>query len=188
MIHIETDRLILRLVPLAGLASTTAGNIKATQKLVGEKLPEEWFEESWVYKLRYDQWLADPTYAPWSIRAIASKETGEIVGNMNCHHKPMPFVLNGKESLATEIGYTIFESYRRQGIAYEAITAFTAWAKTQGLESVVLSIQPTNMASLALALKLGAIQIGSQIDEKDGPEDIYHFDLNSSLRRKPESL
>ena len=175
MIRIETDRLILRLVPLAGLASTAAGNIKATQKLIGTKLPEEWFDDSWVYKLRYDQWLADPSYAPWSVRAIASKQTGEIIGGMNCHHKPMPFVHNGEESLATEMGYTIFEPWRRKGIAYEAITAFTAWAKTQGLESVILSIQPTNVASLALALKLGAIQIGSQIDEKDGPEDIYLF-------------
>jgi [ribosomal protein S5]-alanine N-acetyltransferase len=188
VIHIETDRLILRTVPLAALASTAAGNIRATQKLIGEKLPEEWFEDSWVYKLRYDQWLEDPAYAPWSIRAIAWKETGDIIGNMNCHHTPMPFVHNGKESLATELGYTIFEPYRRQGIAYEAITAFTAWAKTQGLESIILSIQPTNVASLALALKLGAVQIGSQIDERDGPEDIYYFDINSSLRRKPESL
>ena len=187
MIHIETHRLVLRIVPLAGLASTAAGNIKATQGLVGEKLPEEWFEDSWVYKLRHEQWLADPSYAPWSIRAIASRETGEIVGNMNCHHKPMPFVYNGKESLATEMGYTIFESYRRQGIAFEAITAFTAWARTDGLESVILSIQPTNVASLALARKLGAVQIGSQIDEKDGPEDIYLFNIDSSLRQKPES-
>jgi RimJ/RimL family protein N-acetyltransferase len=175
VIHIETDRLILRLVPLAGLASTAAGNIKATQRLIGEKLPEGWFEEGWVFKLRYDQWLADAAYAPWSIRAIAMKNTGQIIGNMNCHHTPMPFLLNGKESLATEMGYTIFEPWRRQGIAYEAITAFTAWAKTQELESIILSIQPTNVASLALALKLGATQIGSQIDEKDGPEDIYHF-------------
>jgi ribosomal-protein-alanine N-acetyltransferase len=176
VIHIETDRLILRLVPLAALASTAAGNIKATRGLIGEKLPEEWFDDSWVYKLRYDQWLADPTYGPWSIRAIASKETGDIVGSMNCHHKPMPFQLKGKEYLATEMGYTIFDAYRRQGIAFEAITAFIAWAKTQGLEGVILSIQPSNAPFLALALKLGATQIGSQIDERDGPEDIYYFD------------
>jgi [ribosomal protein S5]-alanine N-acetyltransferase len=176
VIQIETDRLVLRLVPLAGLASTAAGNIKATRGLVGERLPEEWFDDSWVYKMRYDQWLADPTYAPWSIRAIASKESGDIIGSMNCHHKPMPFLLNGKERLATEMGYTIFESYRRQGIAYEAVTAFIVWAKTQGLEGVILSIQPSNAPSLALASKFGATQIGSQIDERDGPEDIYYFD------------
>ena len=110
MIHIETDRLILRLVPLAGLASTAAGNIKATQGLVGEKLPEEWFDDSWVYKLRYDQWLADPTYAPWSIRAIASKETGDIVGSMNCHHQPMPFLLERQGTPGNRDGLYHFRS------------------------------------------------------------------------------
>jgi RimJ/RimL family protein N-acetyltransferase len=75
------------------------------------------------------------------------------------------------------MGYTIFEAYRRQGIAFEAVSAFTAWAKTQGLEGVILSIQPGNAPSLALAVKFGATQIGSQIDERDGPEDIYYFDV-----------
>ena len=175
MIHIETDRLVLRLVPLAALASTAAGNIKPTKALVGKHLTEEWFEDSWVYQLRYDQWMADPTYAPWSVRAIASKETGDIVGNMNCHHKPMPFILDGHEFLAVEMGYTIFEPWRRQGIAFEAILAFAAWAKSEGVACIIISISPENLPSLALAKKLGAKQIGSQIDEKDGPEDIYLF-------------
>ncbi len=175
MIDIETQRLILRLVPLAGLASTAAGMVEATQGLVGEKLPESWFDESWVFQTRYDQWLADPAFAPWSIRAIALKDTGQIIGNMNCHHKPMPFTLNGKTGLGVEMGYTIFAPWRRQGIAFEAVTGFTAWAKTQGLESIILSIQPDNLASRALARKFSATQIGSQINENHGPEDIYHF-------------
>ena len=112
---------------------------------------------------------------PWSVRAIASKETGDIVGNMNCHHKPMPFALDGNEFLAVEMGYTVFEPWRRQGIAFEAIRAFTAWAKTEGVAAIILSISPENNPSLALAKKLGAQKIGSQIDEKDGPEDIYLF-------------
>jgi [ribosomal protein S5]-alanine N-acetyltransferase len=175
VIHIETDRLILRTVPLAALASTAAGHVKPTKALVGEHLTEAWFEDSWVYQMRYDQWIADPSYAPWSVRAIASKETGDIVGNMNCHHKPMPFVLDGREFLAVEMGYTVFEPWRRQGIAFEAVRAFTAWAKTQGVAGIILSISPENNPSLALARKLGAQKIGSQIDEKDGPEDIYLF-------------
>jgi [ribosomal protein S5]-alanine N-acetyltransferase len=175
VIDIETDRLVLRLVPLAALASTAAEMVAVTQGLIGEKLPREWFKESWIFKTRYDQWVADPAFAPWSIRAIALKNTGQIVGSMNCHHKPMPFTLNGKTCLGVEMGYSIFESWHRQGIAFEAVTGFLKWAKTQDLESVVLSIQPTNAASLALAKKLGAVQIGSQVDEKDGPEEIYHF-------------
>ncbi len=175
MTDIETDRLVLRLVPLAALASTAAEMIEVTKSLISEKLPDQWFDESWVFKTRYDQWVADPTFAPWSIRAIALKDTGQIVGNMNCHHKPMPFALNGKTGLGVEMGYTIFNSWQRQGIAHEAVTGFVSWAKTQQLESVILSISPTNTASLALAKKLGASQIGSQVDEHHGPEDIYHF-------------
>jgi [ribosomal protein S5]-alanine N-acetyltransferase len=172
---IETERLVLRLVPLAALASTAAEMTGITKNLIGEKLPAEWFDESWVHKTRYDQWVADPAFAPWSIRAIVLKASGQIVGNMNCHHKPMPFALNGKTALGVEMGYTIFDPWQRQGIAFEAVTGFTRWAKSEGVESVILSISPGNVASLALAKKLGAVHIGSQVDERNGPEDIYHF-------------
>ncbi len=175
MINIETERLVLRLVPLAALASTAAEMVEVTKSLIGQKLPDEWFEESWIYKTRYDQWVADPAFAPWSVRVIALKQSGQIVGGMNCHHKPMPFTLNGKTGLGVEMGYSIFEPWQRQGIAFEAVSAFTAWAKTQGLKSVILSISPDNIPSIGLAQKLGARKIGSQIDEKDGPEDIYMF-------------
>ena len=177
MIDIETDRLVLRLVPLAALASTAGLMIEVTQGLIGDKLPAEWFEEPWVYKTRYDQWLADPAFAPWSVRAIILKSTGQIVGNMNCHHTPMPFMLGGKTSLAVEIGYTIFGGWRRQGIAFEAVNGFMAWAKAEGLEGVILSIKPANSASIGLAAKFGAVQIGSQTNAHHGVEDIYFLML-----------
>ena len=175
MIDIETERLVLRLVPLAALASTAAEMIEVTQNLIGEKLPQQWFDLSWVFKTRYEQWVEDASFAPWSIRAIALKSSGQIVGNMNCHHKPMPFTLNGQTGLGVEMGYTIFDGWQRQGIAYEAVTGFITWAKSQRLESIILSIQPSNTASLALAKKFGAVKIGSQMDERNGLEDIYHF-------------
>ena len=177
MIDIETDRLVLRLVPLAALASTAAEMVEVTQGLIGERLPQQWFAESWVYKARYDQWVEDPSFAPWSVRAIALKDTGQIVGNMNCHHKPMAFVFNGKTSMAVEIGYTIFVPWQRQGIAFEAVNGFMAWARTKGLEGIILSIQPTNSASIGLAIKFGAAHIGSQKDVHHGAEDIYFFPL-----------
>jgi RimJ/RimL family protein N-acetyltransferase len=177
VIDIETDRLVLRLVPLAALASTAAEMVETTRSLIGDKLPQQWFDESWVYKTRYEQWIADPGFAQWSIRAILLKASGEIVGNMNCHHKPMPFVHNRVTTLAVEIGYTIFKPWQRQGIAFEAVEGFMRWAKSEGLESIILSIQPNNAASRALAKKLGATHIGSQIDERDGQEDIFIFQI-----------
>ena len=173
MTDIRTERLNLRLVPLTGLAATAAKDHAAASRIIGEKLPEVWFDEAWVSELRLKQWTDDPAYGPWSIRAIGLHETGEIVGNMNCHHVPMPFVLHGETTMAVEFGYTIFEPWRRQGFALEAIKGFTRWAATRGLEAIILSVAPKNTASRALAVKLGADKIGSKIDEINGPEDIY---------------
>jgi [ribosomal protein S5]-alanine N-acetyltransferase len=174
---IETPRLLLRLVPLAGLAATAAKDKEACARLIAPRLPAEWFEDAWVFDLRLNQWKDNPAYAPWSIRAMVLKETGEIVGTINCHDMPQSFEYGGEESLMIEMGYSVFEAYRRHGIAYEAIMGFARFARSEGVRWVRLSISPGNEASLALARKLKAEKIGSQIDEIDGPEDVYLFEV-----------
>jgi RimJ/RimL family protein N-acetyltransferase len=82
-------------------------------------------------------------------------------------------VLNDETVMAVELGYTIFEPWRRRGIALEAVRGFAEWAATQGLQAIILSVAPENSASLGLTAKLGATRIGSKIDENNGPEDIY---------------
>lgn len=178
MSDIETNRLILRLVPLAGLAATAAGNREACRRLIGARLPETWFDEAWVSELRLAQWREDPDYAPWSIRAIALKETGDIIGHINCHDKPQAFEHRGDVAPIIEMGYTIFEPHRRQGHAFEAITGYAEFAAHHGVRWVRLSISPGNGPSIALARKLGAHKIGSQYDDRDGLEDIYLYDLD----------
>jgi RimJ/RimL family protein N-acetyltransferase len=172
---IVTERLVLRLVPLAALAATAQRKLKAAERIIGARLPQAWLDEDWVFQLRHDQWREDPAYAPWSIRAIVLKSSGEVVGNMNCHHKPMPFVMNGQQTAGVELGYTIFEPYRRKGYASEMIKGFTGWAGRLGVSTFVLSISPRNEASLALARRFGAEEIGRQIDERDGEEIIFAF-------------
>lgn len=181
MIDIQTERLDLRLVSLAGLAATAAKDRAGTRRTLG-KAPPVWFDEAWVAELRLKQWTDDPAYGPWSIRAIMLRASGEIVGNMNCHHVPMPFVLRGDTVVAVELGYSIFKPWRRRGFALEAIQGFAAWAATQGVRALVLSVSPENIASLGLAAKLNAEKIGSKIDEIDGPEDIYfaRIDMNAA--------
>ncbi len=172
MTGIQTERLNLRLVPLAGLAATAAKDRAAARRIIGN-VSEVWFDEAWVSELRLKQWTDDPAYGPWSIRAITLCSSAEIVGNMNCHHIPMPFVLRGETVMAVELGYSIFEPWRRRGFALEAIRGFSEWAATQRVQALVLSVSPENTASLGLAEKLRAEKIGSKIDERDGPEDIY---------------
>ena len=173
MSDIETGRLILRLLPEAALAASAVQDHTRLEALLGLAVPEVWFADAWVAQLRLDQLRADPAFGPWSIRAIALKETGEIMGSINCHHQPMRFVAHDEQFLAVEIGYTIFAPWRQRGYGHEAVTGFAAWANCRGVNGLVLSIAPANRPSLALAQKLSATKIGSQIDEKDGPEDIF---------------
>ena len=173
MIDIETDRLMLRLVPLAGLAATAAKDEEACHRLIGRNLPADWFENAWVFEMRLNQWKADPDYAPWSIRAIILKETGDVAGSINCHDKPKAFEHEGEAGPMIEMGYTIFEPFRRQGIASEAILALAGIARTKGVRFLRLSISPENEASQALAKKLGAEKIGTQIDDIDGLEEVF---------------
>ncbi|WP_421694852.1 GNAT family N-acetyltransferase [Aestuariivirga sp.] len=173
MTDIETSRLTLRTVPMAGLAATAAGDIEACRKLISPSLPEDWFEHSWVADLRLSQWKKDPAYGPWSIRAILLKDTGQVIGSINCHDMPHDICHGGETGLAIELGYTIFEPRRRQGLAFEAVRGLAEFARSQGVTWVQLSISPGNLPSQAMAQKMGAERIGSHMDEIDGPEDEY---------------
>lgn len=75
-----------------------------------------------------------------------------------------------------EMGYAVFERYRRRGYAFESAAGMMAWARGRGVRRFRLSIAPTNEPSLALAAKLGFSRNGEQMDEFDGLELIFERD------------
>lgn len=172
MIEIATERLILRLVLQSALLATANDETAKTSELLGGQIPDAWFDDPWVAR-RLKQIQDNPNYEPWSIRAIQLRNTAEVIGKINCHDEPAPYLWNGRISRSIELGYRIFTPWQRQGFATEAITGYCSWAASLGVESLVLSISPNNTASVRLAQKLSAVQIGSQVDDVDGPEDIY---------------
>jgi RimJ/RimL family protein N-acetyltransferase len=103
-----------------------------------------------------------------------------MTGYIKCHGSPDPLFLDGKAPNGDEIGNMLFETWRNQGFALEAIRAFNRWAKVHGVDSIVLSISPQNQASLALARKLAAVKIGSQIDDEDGPRISFWSGLSAN--------
>jgi RimJ/RimL family protein N-acetyltransferase len=116
-----------------------------------------------------------PDYLPWSIRAIALRHTNEAVGYVNFHELPQWHELAQRAACA-EFGYTVFAGHRRKGYAEETVRALMRWARENGARHFIFSIAPGNAASRGLALKLGARKIGVQIDEEDGPEDVFLLD------------
>lgn len=104
-----------------------------------------------------------------------------MVGYLGFHTAPAPAYLKDISPSGIEMGYTVFEPYRRRGYAQEAITALMGWAiQHHQVWRFVVSISPSNLPSMNLAIKLGFNRISSHIDEIDGPEDILEFRRASS--------
>ncbi|MFO0990818.1 MAG: GNAT family N-acetyltransferase [Hyphomicrobiales bacterium] len=170
---IATERLILRLLPLEAIAATCDGDLGKIAQLLGCTMPDDWAEVQRLAGLRLEQLDGDIAYLPWSIRAVILRETNEAVGYVNFHAQPAAHGAFPQATKMAEVGYTIFEPWRRRGIASEALAAMLRFASENGADQAVLSIAPDNFPSLRLASRFGFVKIGTQIDEIDGPEDVF---------------
>lgn len=161
---IETERLALRHMSPAFLAASQRDDIVAAEVEIGLVVPKDWLDEKPLMAMRLQDMADDPTFAPWSVRAVGLRSEHWMVGHIGFHGRP-------KDGTA-ELGYTIFDTARRRGFAEEAIRGMLRWAADNGASRFVLSIAPDNDASQALAAKLGFIKIGTRDDPVDGVEDV----------------
>jgi ribosomal-protein-alanine N-acetyltransferase len=103
-------------------------------------------------------------------------ETRVMVGHIGFHTAPGPDYLEPYSPGAVEFGFTVYRPFRRQGYAREASVAMMDWAhRLHGVNRFVLCISPDNIPSQSLAAQLGFVQIGSHLDEMDGPEDVLEL-------------
>lgn len=118
-------------------------------------------------RLRLQQMRQRPEDEPWLVRAMVfCSPDRPMIGHIGFHGPPR----HG----AAEMGYTVFQEYRRRGYALEAARGMMDWARTEhGVRRFIVSISPSNTASLALAEKLGFRHIGEQVDEEDGLELVF---------------
>ena len=179
---ITTEHLLLRLLPVEAIAASAEGEIGEVARILDCTMPADWLDVQRLAGMRLNQLKDDPDYLSWSIRAILLRETSEAVGYVNFHARPAPHPEFPEASNMAEIGYTVFEPWRRRGIAREALAALLRFAFENGADQAVLSIAPDNSASLRLADRFGFKKIGSQIDEIDGPEDVYLLPLSTLSR------
>lgn len=170
---IETPRLVLRTLPPAALAALVADDRAEASRQAGCALADFPAEETPIAAVRLKDLGDDPTYLPWSLRAILLKPSLAFVGHFNFHTKPGADYLKELAPGAVELGYFVAPAFRRRGFAEEAARGMMDWAaRAHGVSRFVVSISPENAASVAMARKLGFARIGSHIDEEDGYEDI----------------
>ena len=170
---IETSRLELHHVPVDGLISlfdeksdelAIAGrNFTNPHKiLVDDSGPLAW---------RVPQVKADPSTNIWFVRLMVLKSNGEVIGSTSFHGAP-------DADGMIEIGLGIDEKFWNQGFATEALKGMWGWVCQQpGVKTLRYTVSPANIASIKVIAKFGFHYMGQQMDEIDGPEDIYEMSV-----------
>lgn len=105
----------------------------------------------------------------WFVRWIVLGSTHEIIGSASFHGAPNDFGM-------VEIGLGIDAKFQNQGYGYEALKGMWSWAcKQPEVKILRYTVSANNAASITLVRKFGFHHIGQQIDEIDGPEEIFEM-------------
>ena len=174
---IRTERLELRMMTADCLEATLSGDVTRAETLGGFTLNEAWpGDEPRLLRHWIDALRAAPEREPWMARAMVDPSDRMMIGHVGFHDRPGAAYLEqwAPGANAVEIGYTVFEPYRRRGYATEAAAGLMHWAWTRhGIDRFIASVSPDNAPSLTVIRKLGFVRIGSHVDEVDGPEDVF---------------
>lgn len=120
---------------------------------------------------RVPQVKVDPTVNIWFIRWIVLRETKEIVGSISFHSSP-------DELGMIEIGFGISQGCRNNGFGTEALLGMWSWVITQpGVKILRYTVSASNLPSMAIISKFGFSHVGQQLDEVDGPEEIFEMSV-----------
>jgi ribosomal-protein-alanine N-acetyltransferase len=162
---IQGPRLDLVVLPGALLDACLAGDLPRARQLVWFAFPDEFLLAGGLMHVRRSEVVADPTWEPWSLRAIVLRDEKRMVGFTNFHGPP------GVNSLGTagsaEVGYTIFSEFRGQGYATETCRLMLEWARREhGVRHFISGIDPHNAASIRVSQKLGFTPMDLIVDSE----------------------
>lgn len=135
-------------------------------------------ENSGPLAWRVPQVKVDPSCNKWFVRFIVLQESGEVIGSTSFHGVP-------DENGMMEIGLGIEEPFRNQGYAREALQGMWSWVSTQpGVKTLRYTVSPENLPSIAVINYFGFNYMGQQMDEIDGPENIYEMSTEEFMQRR----
>ena len=199
-----SDLVTARLRLVAVTAELLTAALDGTAHRLGYELPAGWLGDedgdARFFALKRRQIAADPAQGQWVrllvLRAavgagrptrdadadadadadVVGVNTGSaiVVGHAGFHGPPG--VNGGATPGALELGYTVFERWRGQGLASEAGGALLRWARAEhGVTHFYGSTSPDNVASRSVLARLGFRQTGEQVDEDAGLELVFEL-------------
>jgi hypothetical protein len=136
--------------------------------LVGSNGPLAW---------RVPQVKVDPSVNRWFVRYIVLKESQEVIGSTSFHGVP-------DADGMMEIGLGIEEAFRNKGYAREALAGMWKWVCAYPeVKTLRYTVSPDNLASIAVINYFEFEYKGQQIDDEDGPENIYEMSTRDFMAR-----
>ncbi len=175
---VQTERLCLVPMGVDILQALAEGDTSRAATLLDCTMGSEFGVPADLARIRLEQLSADATLSDWLLRAMIRSSDRAMIGYIGFHTAPGADYLVEFAPDGVEIGYTVYEPFRRCGYAYEAASALMAWAhRCHGVNEVIASVSPENAASLAVLQKLGREwrlqHVGGYDDPQDGYEDVY---------------
>lgn len=126
---------------------------------------------------RVPQVKADPSTNKWFVRFIVLAESHEVIGSTSFHGVP-------DENGMMEIGIGVEEAFRGHGYASEALLGMWRWVCGQeGVRTLRYTVSPTNAPSVKIIENFEFHHQGQQMDEIDGPEDIYEMSVEEFVAK-----
>jgi len=118
---------------------------------------------------RVPQVKVDPSVNKWFVRWIVLKETAEVIGSTSFHGVP-------DADGMMEIGLGIEEPFQNKGYAKESLIGMWNWVcKFPEVKTLRYTVSPDNLPSIAVINYFGFEYKGQQMDDIDGPENIYEM-------------
>ena len=134
-------------------------------------------ENSGPLAWRVPQVKENPAVNKWFVRFIVLSSSHEIIGSTSFHGAPDA---NGM----MEIGLGIEEQYRGQGYAKEALAGMWRWVSAfPEVKTLRYTVSPDNLSSIAVINYFGFDYMGQQMDEIDGPENIYEMSTAEFMQK-----
>lgn len=116
---------------------------------------------------RVPQVKENPEVNKWFVRFIVLADSREIIGSTSFHGAP-------DSSGMIEIGLGVEGAFQGRGFAKEALMGFWLWAcEFPEVKTLRYTVSPDNLASIKVIEYFGFKFMGQQMDEIDGPENIY---------------
>lgn len=148
----------LRLVPVTveAIEAVLDHDKPRAEAVVGARFPDAWPNDELVasgFPYSREAIRAAPEIRLWGDSLVVLKDEPRIIGSVVFHGHPADGV--------AEVGYSIEEGSRGQGLASEATRACVEWALAQeGIAAVQATTFEWHLASLGVIRKLGMQQIG----------------------------